>query len=66
MGLATAKSLAANGWKVSLVDLNAETGLAAASKLNGIFTQTDVAVYDQLAAAFTRTWTQYGRLDFGE
>ena len=66
MGLATATSLAAKGWKVSLVDLNAKAGLSAASKLNGIFTQADVTVYDQLAATFALTWKEYGRLDFGK
>lgn len=66
MGLATAEALASIGWKVSIVDLNKEAGDIAAKKIGGLYTQANVSIYEELGNAFSRTWKEYGRLDFGK
>lgn len=65
MGLATAKSLASQGWKVVIADVNRKQGAGAASELDGLFAECDVTKYDSVSKAFAQTWDEYGRLDFG-
>lgn len=65
MGLATCKALAAQGWKISIADMNQQAGESAASNVQGLFTQSDVTKYESLAEAFVRTRKEYGRIDFG-
>jgi NAD(P)-dependent dehydrogenase (short-subunit alcohol dehydrogenase family) len=65
MGLAVSRHLAKQGWKISIVDMNEESGQAAAKEVNGIFTKTDVTKYDDQAKAFQRTKDEYGQIDFG-
>ena len=62
----TARQLHKDGWEISIADLNAESGKAAAEEVNGIFTQVDVTNYASQAKVFEHTWDKYGRIDFGE
>ncbi|OCK80103.1 NAD(P)-binding protein [Lepidopterella palustris CBS 459.81] len=64
IGLFTAKHLAAQGWHVSIADLNQEDGEAAAKEIDGIFTKTNVTSYKDMAKVFSNTWEKYGRIDF--
>lgn len=66
MGLATAESLSASGWKVSILDMNQKAGEEVVARLGGLFTRVNVTVYDELAAGFGLTWKKYGRIDFGK
>lgn len=65
MGLATAARFVAEGAKVVIADLNAETGEAAAASLGEAarFTRCDVAVEDDVAAAVALATDVFGRLD---
>jgi len=49
LGAAAARALAAGGAHVTIFDLNAEEGRAAAEELNGSFAQVDVADPDSVA-----------------
>ncbi|KAK4942820.1 hypothetical protein LTR10_017580 [Elasticomyces elasticus] len=64
MGLATCKLLASKGWKLSILDMNAEAGTERAKEIGGIFCKADVTNYESLSLAFLRTWKEFGRLDF--
>lgn len=64
MGLAVATSLASKGWKLSLLDMNHEAGDKVAADLKANFYKTNVTDYDELAAAFSSTFKEHGRLDF--
>jgi NAD(P)-dependent dehydrogenase (short-subunit alcohol dehydrogenase family) len=65
MGLAIGKALGERGWKVHLLDLNAENGQKAAKEItNATFYQTNVTKYDELAAVFQKVFDTDGRLDF--
>ncbi|HEY7362351.1 MAG TPA: 3-oxoacyl-ACP reductase [Streptosporangiaceae bacterium] len=63
IGLATARRLAAEGAKVAVVDLNAETGKAAADEVGGLFIQADVTSEDDVAAMYDATLGAFGRID---
>jgi NAD(P)-dependent dehydrogenase (short-subunit alcohol dehydrogenase family) len=63
IGLATARRLAAEGAKVAVVDLNAETGKAAADEVGGLFIQADVTSGDDVAAMYDATLGAFGRID---
>ncbi|CAM1500387.1 Fc.00g095490.m01.CDS01 [Cosmosporella sp. VM-42] len=64
MGLTVSHHLASQGWKVSVADLNVQSGEAVAKDLGGIFTQVDVTKYEDQVDAFLKTWEEYGRIDF--
>jgi NAD(P)-dependent dehydrogenase (short-subunit alcohol dehydrogenase family) len=64
MGLAVSRSLAAQGWKLAILDLNAK-GASIAAELDSLFVEVDVADFLALGKAFARAWEHYGRLDFG-
>jgi NAD(P)-dependent dehydrogenase (short-subunit alcohol dehydrogenase family) len=66
IGLATTERLLQLGWKVTIVDLNADAGKEQAVRLGDstIFVQVDVTDYDQQASAFAETWKKWERLDF--
>src|SRR3546814_18132022 len=51
LGNVTAKMLAANGAKVAIFDLNAQTGTAAAAEIGGLFSLTHVAADARATAA---------------
>ncbi len=63
IGLASARRLAAEGAKVTVVDLDAETGKAAAEEVGGLFIQADVTSEDDVAAMYDATLGAFGRID---
>jgi NAD(P)-dependent dehydrogenase (short-subunit alcohol dehydrogenase family) len=63
IGLATARRLAAEGATVAVVDLNGETGKAAADEVGGLFIQADVTSEDDVAAMYGATLGTFGRID---
>ena len=63
-GLAVAKRLVAKGWKISIAEMNASTGRAAAVSIPATFHQTNVANYESLSKAFHQTFKEHGRIDF--
>ena len=63
IGLATARRLAAEGAKVAIADLDAETGKAAADEVGGLFIQADVTSEDDVAAMYDATLGACGRID---
>ena len=65
MGLAVSRHLASQGWKISIADLNVQSGEAVAKELDGLFTKVDVTKYEDQAAAFQKTWEKFGQIDFG-
>ena len=69
MGLAVAKSLAAQGsWHVHLLDINADRGIQATQDKDlhphASFHKTNVSVYSDLAAAFQAVFQRQHRVDF--
>lgn len=69
MGLAVAKSLAAQGsWHVHLLDVNADRGIQATQDKDlhphASFHKTNVSVYSDLAAAFQAIFQRHHRVDF--
>jgi NAD(P)-dependent dehydrogenase (short-subunit alcohol dehydrogenase family) len=63
IGLASARRLAAEGAKVIIADVSAESGKAAAKEVDGMFVQTDVTDEAQVEALFQTAVDQYGSLD---
>jgi NAD(P)-dependent dehydrogenase (short-subunit alcohol dehydrogenase family) len=63
IGLASARRLAAEGAKVAVVDLDGETGKAAAEEVGGLFIQADVTVEEDVVAMYEATLSAYGRID---
>jgi len=63
IGLATARRLAAEGAKVTVADLDGETGKAAADEVGGLFVQADVTSEDDVAAMYDATLSAFGRID---
>ena len=67
IGLATAKSFLADGWRVALLDNDAETLAATMRKLDAgeqtLRLDADVAEADQVDAAMAAVSRQFGRLD---
>jgi NAD(P)-dependent dehydrogenase (short-subunit alcohol dehydrogenase family) len=63
IGLATARRLAAEGAKVVIADLAAESGKAAADEVDGVFVQTDVTDEAQVEALFQTAVDEFGSLD---
>lgn len=67
MGLAVAKSLAAQGyWHLHLLDIHSERGTRVVKDLHphATFHQVDVSSYEDLAAVFQAVFQQHRRLDF--
>jgi NAD(P)-dependent dehydrogenase (short-subunit alcohol dehydrogenase family) len=63
IGLASARRLAAEGAKVVAVDIDAQTGKAAAEETGGLFVQADVTIEDEVRDAFGAALDAYGRID---
>jgi NAD(P)-dependent dehydrogenase (short-subunit alcohol dehydrogenase family) len=63
IGLATARRLAGEGARVAVVDLDGETGKAAADEIGGLFIQADVTSEDDVAAMYDATLGAFGRID---
>ena len=63
IGLACAVSMAREGAKVVLLDVNAEAGGKAAQEVGGTFVSCDVSKKSQVDAAIARTLETHGRLD---
>lgn len=65
MGLAVAKSMVSQGWRVHILDLNHSAGTEAVrGEPKLIFTQTDVDSWASLSSAFDKIFKLDGRLDF--
>ncbi|WOI56397.1 SDR family NAD(P)-dependent oxidoreductase [Palleronia sp. LCG004] len=56
LGAATAERLATNGAKVTILDLDAERGAAAAERIGGRFVRTDVTSEEDVEAALDRAF----------
>ena len=63
IGLASARRLAAEGAKVAVVDLDGETGKAAADEVGGLFVHADVTAEDDVVAMYDATLSAFGRID---
>jgi NAD(P)-dependent dehydrogenase (short-subunit alcohol dehydrogenase family) len=63
IGLASARRMAAEGAKIAVVDLDGETGKAAAEEVGGLFIQGDVTDEDDVAAMYEATLSAFGRID---
>jgi len=63
IGRATAMRLAEEGAKVVIVDMNAESGEAAAAEVSGISVQADVTDADDVARVFKTAFDTYGSID---
>ncbi|KAK0718664.1 hypothetical protein B0T26DRAFT_831226 [Lasiosphaeria miniovina] len=65
IGKALSTKLASRGWRVGLVDINAEAGKQLETELgpNAFFAKADVASYEAQVAAFSAIFTHWGRLD---
>ena len=61
IGLASARRLAAEGAKVAVVDLDGETGKAAADEVGGLFVHADVTAEDDVVAMYDATLSAFGR-----
>lgn len=53
LGAATAEMLASQGAKVTIFDMNEDTGNAQAAKIGGLFIKVDVSSEEEVAAAVT-------------
>jgi NAD(P)-dependent dehydrogenase (short-subunit alcohol dehydrogenase family) len=63
IGLASVRRLAAEGAKVVAVDIDGETGKAAADEVDGLFVQADVTSEDDVRAIFGTAMREFGRID---
>jgi NAD(P)-dependent dehydrogenase (short-subunit alcohol dehydrogenase family) len=63
IGLASVRRLAAEGAKVVAVDIDGETGKAAAEEAGGIFVQADVTREDDVRAVYGTAAAEFGRVD---
>jgi 15-hydroxyprostaglandin dehydrogenase (NAD) len=66
MGLAVAQELSAQGWNLTIVDLNPASISSAQPQFDAertIFIQADVTDYDAQGRAFLATWDTWKRLD---
>jgi NAD(P)-dependent dehydrogenase (short-subunit alcohol dehydrogenase family) len=63
IGLASARRMAAEGARVAVVDLDGDTGKAAADEIGGLFIQADVTVEDDVASMYDATLGAFGRID---
>ena len=63
IGLATARRLASEGAKVVAVDIDGETGKAAAEEVGGLFVQANVTSEDDVRAVYETAAREFGRID---
>jgi NAD(P)-dependent dehydrogenase (short-subunit alcohol dehydrogenase family) len=63
IGLASARRMASEGAKIAVVDIDGETGKAAAEEVGGLFIQADVTAEDEVAAMYDATLGAFGRID---
>ena len=63
IGLASVRRLAAEGAKVVAVDIDGETGKAAADEVGGLFVQANVTIEDDVRAVFDTAMREFGRID---
>jgi NAD(P)-dependent dehydrogenase (short-subunit alcohol dehydrogenase family) len=63
IGLASARRMASEGAKIAVVDIDGETGKAAAGEVGGLFIQADVTAEDEVAAMYDATLGAFGRID---
>jgi NAD(P)-dependent dehydrogenase (short-subunit alcohol dehydrogenase family) len=63
IGLASLRRLAAEGAKVVAVDIDAQTGKAAADDAGGLFVQADVTSEEAVEHAYAAAAAEYGRID---
>jgi NAD(P)-dependent dehydrogenase (short-subunit alcohol dehydrogenase family) len=63
IGLATAARFASEGANVVVVDLDPDTGNAAAGQVGGLFVKADVCDADDVARAFATAHETYGSID---
>ncbi|MEM1049051.1 MAG: SDR family NAD(P)-dependent oxidoreductase [Pseudomonadota bacterium] len=60
LGAATARRLAASGVRVTLFDMNAESGEAVAAEIGGVFASVDVTSDESVAAGFETARAAHG------
>src|SRR5215472_12610986 len=63
IGLASVRRLAAEGAKVIAVDVDGETGKAAADEVGGLFAQADVTSEEDVRAVYDTAIREFGRID---
>jgi NAD(P)-dependent dehydrogenase (short-subunit alcohol dehydrogenase family) len=63
IGLASARRMASEGAKIAVVDIDGETGKAAAEEVGGLFIQADVTAEDEVVAMYDATLSAFGRID---
>jgi len=63
IGLATVRRLASEGAKVVAVDVDGETGKAAAEEVGGLFVQADVTAEEEVRAVYETAARELGRVD---
>jgi NAD(P)-dependent dehydrogenase (short-subunit alcohol dehydrogenase family) len=63
IGLASVRRLASEGAKVVAVDIDGETGKAAAEEVGGLFVQADVTSDDDVRGIYETTVRELGRVD---
>ena len=63
LGFGMAETFAAEGAHVVIAEIDAETGAAAAEKLNGTFHQLDVSDAAQVKEVVTQIATEQGQID---
>ena len=63
IGLASVRRLAAEGAKVVAVDIDGETGKAAADEVGGLFVQADVTSEEDVRAVYATAAAEFGRVD---
>jgi NAD(P)-dependent dehydrogenase (short-subunit alcohol dehydrogenase family) len=63
IGLASSRRMASEGAKIAVVDIDGETGKAAAEEVGGLFIQADVTAEDEVAAMYDATLGAFGRID---
>jgi NAD(P)-dependent dehydrogenase (short-subunit alcohol dehydrogenase family) len=63
IGLASVRRLASEGAKVVAVDIDGDTGKAAAEEVGGLFVQADVTSDDDVRGIYETTVRELGRVD---
>ena len=63
IGLASVRRLAAEGAKVVAVDVDGETGKAAAEEVGGLFVQADVTSEEDVRGVYDTAMREFGRID---
>src|SRR5947207_9382624 len=63
IGLASVRRLAAEGATIVAVDIDGETGKAAAEEAGGIFIQADVTSEDDVQEVYDTAAAEFGRVD---